>query len=163
MEDYMQYAKDRAKAERELKIEPWVHISFEMKNKDGMREILHAIDIPRSIYERRQWVIDWRRAKLICKYPRGNVLVYHSYYDKRTGLETGFGTLLGKLSSAKSQVTKTERDIDMYVQYMKNDLFFDPETDEKLLKINGKLERAKRNVALMYAKLEEEVQQQRIV
>jgi hypothetical protein len=29
MEDWMQYAKDLAKAERELKIEHWVYISFE--------------------------------------------------------------------------------------------------------------------------------------
>lgn len=46
MEDWMQEAKDLAKAERELKIEHWVYISFEIRNPDRSREVLHAIDIP---------------------------------------------------------------------------------------------------------------------
>lgn len=160
MEEYMQYAKDLAKAERELKIEHWVYISFEIKNENRNREILHKIDIPRVLYDRWQWVIEWRRAKLVCKYPRKHIWVYHSYYDKRTGLETGFGTMLGKLSAAKAQVTKMERIIAQYVEYMsQNDLFFNPETDERLLKANGKLERKIQHCALLHAELEQEVKQ----
>lgn len=70
MDDWMQYAKDLAKAERELKIEHWVYITFEVRDENRNREILHRIDLPRDMVDRWQWLIEWRRAKLVCKYPR---------------------------------------------------------------------------------------------
>ncbi|MFR0679052.1 hypothetical protein [Dysgonomonas mossii] len=84
MDDWMQYAKDLAKAERELKIEHWVYITFEVRDENRNREILHKIDLPRDMVDRWQWVIEWRKAKLICKYPRKKITVYHCAYDKRT-------------------------------------------------------------------------------
>lgn len=159
MEDWMQYAKDLAKAERELKIEHWVYITIEVRNPDNRsREILHVYDLPRAMLERWQWVIDWRKAKLVCKYPRKKIWVYQSAYDKRTGLQTEFNYILGRVSSAKAQITKVERNIAKYVKYMaQNDLFFNPETDEQLLKANVKLEQKKANYNEIYALLQEEV------
>ena len=140
MDDWMQDAKDLAKAERELKIEHWVYITFEIRDEDRNREILHIIDIPRAMLDRWRWVIEWRRAKLVCKYPRKHIWVYHCAYDKRTGLQTGFDFLLGKVTSAKAQITKVERAIAKYTDYMThNDLFFNIDTDEKLLKSKSKL------------------------
>jgi len=81
MEDWMQYAKDLAKAERELKIEHWVYITFEIRHKEGHREVLHKIDLPRYMVKRWQWLIEWRRAKLVCKYPRKNICVYTSEFN----------------------------------------------------------------------------------
>ena len=125
IDDWMQDAKDLAKAERELKIEHWVYITFEVRDEDRNREILHIIDIPRAMLDRWRWVIEWRRAKLVCKYPRKKIWVYHCAYDKRTGLQTGFDFLLGKVASAKAQITKVERAIAKYIDYMThNDLFF---------------------------------------
>lgn len=158
MEDWMQYAKDLAKAERELKIEHSVYITFEIRHQDGHREILHKIDLPRDMVDRWQWLIEWRREKLVCKYPRKKVTVYHCAYDKRTGLQTGFNFLLSKVASAKAQITKVERKIAKYIDYMThNDLFFNPETDEPLLKANTKLEQKKRNYNEAYAILQAEV------
>ncbi|MDH6309031.1 hypothetical protein M2451_001511 [Dysgonomonas sp. PFB1-18] len=157
-DDWMQYAKDLAKAERELKIEHWVYITFEIRHQDGHREILHKIDLPREIVDRWRWVIEWRRAKLVCKYPRKKIEVYHCAYDKRTGLQTGFNFLLSKVASAKAQITKVERKIAEYIDYMThNDLFFNIETDEQLLKANAKLEKKRKNYNDAYAILQAEV------
>ncbi len=160
MDDWMQDAKDLAKAERELKIEHWVYITFEIRDEDRNREILHIIDIPpRAMLDRWRWVIEWRRAKLVCKYPpRKHIWVYHCAYDKRTGLQTGFDFLLGKVTSAKAQITKVERAIAKYTDYMThNDLFFNIDTDEKLLKSKSKLEQKKKNYNEAYAILQAEV------
>ena len=159
MDDWMQYAKDLAKAERELKIEHWVYITFEIRHQDGHREILHKIDLPRDMVDRWQWVIEWRRAKLVCKYPRKKITVYHCAYDKRTGLQTGFNFLLSKVASAKAQITKIERVIARYIQdETQNNLFFNENTDEQLLKANAKLEKKKSNYNEAYAVLQAEVE-----
>jgi len=157
MEDWMQYAKDLTKAERELKIEHWVYITFEIRHEDGHRELLHKIDIPRYMEKRWQWLFEWRRAKLVCKYPRKKIQVYHCNYDKRTGLQTGFNFLLTKVASAKAQITKVERVINKYIDYeTRNNLFFDADTDEKLLKAYEKLEKKKQNYNEMYNLLQQE-------
>ncbi|MDH6311222.1 hypothetical protein M2451_004148 [Dysgonomonas sp. PFB1-18] len=159
MEDWMQYAKDLAKAERELKIEHSVYITFEIRHQDGHREILHKIDLPRDMVDRWQWLIEWRREKLVCKYPRKKVTVYHCAYDKRTGLQTGFNFLLSKVASAKAQITKVERVIAQYIKdEVQNNLFFDENTDERLLKAKAKLEKKKSNYNEAYAVLQAEVE-----
>jgi len=162
MEDWMQEAKDLAKAERELKIEHWVYISFEIRNPDRSREVLHIIDIPRDMLDRWRWVIDWRRAKLICKHPRKNIDVSFCYYDKRTGLHTGFDFILGKVASAKAQITKVERTIAKYIDYnTHNNLFFNIETDEQLQKAYSKLKQKKENYQKIYMMLQDEIKKHR--
>lgn len=145
--EFIQYAKDVAQAERELKIEQWVGISFEMiRRGDGSRQVLHQIDIPRRMLERWQWVIKWRTAKLKCQYPRDIVRACMGFYDKRTGLDTGMNSLLGKLTAAKAQITKVERAIARYIDHeTQNNLFFVAATDERLQAAQAKLERKKQN------------------
>jgi hypothetical protein len=158
IDDFMQYAKDIAKAERELGIEHWVYVTFEIRDEDRNREVLHTIDIPRPMLDRWRWLIEWRKAKLICKYPRKGIEVYHCYYDKRSGLQTGMNFILSKVASAKAQITKVERNIARYIDYKKhNDLFFNIDTDEQLLKVYGKLEQKKENYQKIYAMLQEEI------
>lgn len=162
MDDWMQDAKDLAKAERELKIEHWVYISFEIRNPDRSREVLHTIDIPRDMLDRWRWLVNWRKAKLICKHPRKNIDLLFCYYDKRTGLHTGFDFILGKVASAKAQITKVERAIARYIDYNKcNNLFFNIETDEQLQKAYSKLEQKKENYQILYVMLQEEVKNHR--
>ena len=161
IEDSVQYAKDLAKAERELAIEHWVYISFEIQKEPLNPNIpLHQIDLPRYMLDRWMWIINWRQAKLICKYPRENIRVFYSYYDKRTGLDTGFRSLLSCLAASKAQVTRVKRIIDGYIDYERhNNLFFNEETDEKLMKGRMKLKQKEENVEKMLVKLKEEVEQ----
>lgn len=159
-DDWMQDAKDLARAERELKIDRWVLITFEYRSEDHSRVVLHRIDIPVAMHERWRWLIDWRGAKLICQNPRKKVQVYYCYYDKRTGLQTGFNTLLSRVAAAKAQITKVERAIAEYADFMThNDLFFDMNTDEQLRRADEELARKKAaNYAELYDLLQIEVE-----
>ena len=120
-DDWMQMAKDLARAERELQIEHWVYITFEYRECDRSRVVLHKIDMPRRMLDRWRWLVEWRRAKYVCQYPRKGVQVYYCYYDKRTGLQTGFGSLLSCVAAAKAQITKVERKIEEYVSFRPDD------------------------------------------
>lgn len=160
--DWMQMAKDLARAERELQIEHWVYITFEYRECDRSRVVLHKIDMPRRMLDRWRWLVEWRRAKYVCQYPRKGVQVYYCYYDKRTGLQTGFGSLLSCVAAAKAQITKVERKIEEYVSYMSgNDLFFDPTTDEKLRCAKKKLAQKRAKYAELCALLQSEVAKHR--
>ena len=75
IDDWWEYAKDLARAERELQIERWVYVSIEYKDEAGRRCRLHSYDLPRELHERYRWVIRWREAKLQCQYPRENINV----------------------------------------------------------------------------------------
>lgn len=140
MDDFMQMARYYAEAEKQLKVQHWVFISFERKDKNGNAVRLFSYDLPREVYERRKWVIRWREAKLVCQYPKGNVRTYFNYYDKRLGNNHKLNDDLRKLISAKAQVTKVQRRIAEYIKHNKaNNLFFDESLDVDLIKVREKL------------------------
>ena len=159
-QDIFEYARDLAKAEKELKIERWVAIDI------GYREghefiLLHRYDLPREVYERRSWVIRWRCAKLQCQIPRKNIGTWFSYYDKRSGFPLGIGTELSRLAAAKAQVTKAERNIQRYIDRNKSSLFFDENDDEILSSARKKLKKKKAAVQEAEKRLETLVQNQK--
>ena len=150
MDDWWEYARELAKAERELKIEQWVFISIEYKDADGHTHRLHSYDLPRELHEKYRWVVRWREARLQCLYPRETISGYYCYYDKRTGLKTGFNSCLSKLAAAKAQITIAERKEKDYLDYQRqNNLFFDEQTDEELIKFRIKLRTKKENYAAL--------------
>lgn len=141
MDDFIQLAKDYVKAEKDLEVQHWVFISIERADGNCNYERLFSYDLPREVYERRRWVIEWRRAKLVCKYPKESIRCYTSYYDKRLGRDTRLNEDLRRLISAKAQVTKAQNKIDEYVAYNReHNLFFDENTDEDLRKAREKLD-----------------------
>ncbi len=146
-DDWQQYARDYAKAERELQIEHWVWISIGYRTKTCEMVVLHNYDLPRELMERYRWVIRWRTARLQCLHPRQYITAWHSYYDKRTGLITDFNSGLTKLIAAKAQITKAERCIERHIaaQKAKYPMFYDESTDTELVKYREKLARKKEN------------------
>ncbi len=141
IDSWWEYARELAKAERELKIEKWVYISIEYRTEERERVVLFHYDLPREIYERYRWVVRWRHARLLCQHPRENVQTYFSYYDKRTGLSTDFGSALSKLSAAKAQITIARQKEQEYIEYQRqNNLFFNEAEDEMLAKFRRKLQ-----------------------
>lgn len=155
IDDWWEYAKDLARAERELQIERWVYISIEYKDEAGRKCRLHSYDLPRELHERYRWVIRWREARLQCQYPRENINTYYSYYDKRTGLRTDFNSCLMKLAAAKAQITRAERKEAEYLAYQRlNNLFFDEQTDEQLFKFRQKLRTKKESYHLLAEKIQ---------
>lgn len=162
MEEWMLYAKDMAKAEKELKIQQWVIISFYRTTERGDKVTLFQYDLPRQVADRYSWVIQWRRAKLVCQYPKGNISHSYSLYDKRSGEDYSFGSCLSSLAAAKAQVTKMERTIKEYIDWQKqNNLFFSEQTDEMLQKALNKLKIKKKNVQEAEARLHRKVEKQR--
>lgn len=154
MGGWMEYAREYAKIQREMEIERWVCITIEYRTKERERVILFRYDLPRDIYERRQWVVRWRHARLLCRYPRENVQTFFSYYDRRTGLSMDFGSALSRLSAAKAQITIAQRKEQEYPEYQRlNNLFFNENDDENLAKFRRKLQ----TKIEKYAKLEKEV------
>lgn len=131
MDNWMEYAREYARAERELKIKKWVYISIEYRTRTHDRIVLHTYDLPHDLYERYSWGIRWQVARLQCLHPKEDLHPYFSYYDKRTGLSTGFDSALSKLSAAKAQITIAERKEKEYFKNQRaNNLFFDEITDK---------------------------------
>ena len=136
IDDFMQLAKYYAKAEKELGVQHWVFISIELTDGNCNYVRLFSYDLPREVYERRRWVIEWRKSRFVCQYPKGNVRCYFSYYDKRLGKDIRLNEDLSRLISAKAQVPM----IDEYVAYNRvHNLFFEESTDADLLKAREKL------------------------
>lgn len=157
IDDWWEYARELAKAERELKIEQWVFISIEYKDADGHTHRLHSYDLPKELHEKYRWVVRWREARLQCLYPRETISGYYCYYDKRTGLKTGFNSCLSKLAAAKAQITMAERKEKEYLDYQRqNNLFFDEQRDIQLLKFRQKLQAKKEKYAILKNKIQAE-------
>lgn len=162
MEEWMQYAKDMAKAEKELKIQQRVIISFYRTTERGDKVTLFQYNLPRQIADTYSWVIQWRRAKLVCQYPKGNISHSYSLYDKRSGEDYSFGSCLSSLAAAKAQGTKMERTIREHIDWQKqNNLFFSEQTDEMLQTALNKLKIKKKNVQEAEARLHRKVEKQR--
>lgn len=118
-----------------------------MENPTALKEIERKTVLVRELYEERKWVVEWRKAKLVCQYPKGCVRYTLHFYDKRLGNNIQLNKDLNRLISAKAQVTKVQRNIDKYVAYNKaHNLFFDESTDTDLLKAREKLEAKITNV-----------------
>ena len=161
MDDWFQMDKDLAKAEKELKIENWVQISI-CYGHGHQSVILYTYDLPREVYERRMWVIRWRVARLQCQYPRNDVYTSFYYYDKRSGESLEVSSCLSNLISAKAQITKAERRMNEYIEHNRqNNLLFDENTDEELVKFREKLERKKLECVECEKRLEQLVEKRK--
>lgn len=164
IDDWWGYAKELARAERELQIERWVYISIEYKDEAGNTVRLHSYDLPRDLHERHRWVIRWREARLQCLYPQRQINTYYSYYDKRTGLRTDFNSCLMKLAAAKARITIARRKETEYIEYQRqNNLFFDEENDEELMKFRLKLQTKLENYTMLSERIRNAVQVHRTV
>lgn len=148
LHDYYEMAREIAKVERELKIERWVKIIIEYKS-NGIYHRLYSYDMPVWQYEKWEWVVRWRKAKLQCQFPKEFVQLSFDYYKKVMGANIGMQKELNSFIAAKAQVTKQERIIAAYVADQKtNNFFFKEETDEQLLKVRNKLQTKKEMLAL---------------
>jgi len=132
----MALAKAYDKAEREQGVTPYVIVSLRNKRTD---KELYRYDLPRELYWRYSWVIDWRAARFICQQPKDGVKQCLDFYDKKTGLAYGFGSLISRLTSAKANVTMVINKLAAYVEGQKGNMFFDEQSDEVVAKFKAKI------------------------
>ena len=136
MESWHIMAKYYAKAEKET-IVPYVFIRIEDRTT---REVMKTFDVSRNAYSKNLWFFRWKLAEFQCQRPRHDMIQTLGFYDKKTGLDLGFDSLLSKLTSAKAKITLIKDAIDEYKEKMKMDLFFDESEDETLARMKCKLE-----------------------
>ena len=131
---YLAKAYDKAKKET---VVPYVFIRIEDRTT---REVMKTFDVSRKAYEKNIWFFRWKLAEFQCQRPRHDMVQTLCFYDKKTGLNLGFGSLLSKIVSANAQITIIENKIADYKELMKQDLFFDESTDPVLSKLKSKIE-----------------------
>lgn len=169
----MLQAKDYAVVEKAIGVEKWVSVSYYIdipEKEDGAVCILShgsqwtkrvfLYDMPRHQYERYMWVLRWRLAKLICLYPRNNVQQYICFYDKKTGLELGFGKPLSKLIGAKSLLTKYRNRLKNYIDSQSSNLFFNG-SDEIVEKFNTKISATEEKIDQLEKQIKDMVESQK--
>lgn len=142
--EWQEQAKAYAKAERELKIERYFRVEL---RKYESQELLYSYDLPVEMFFRKHWVIEWRRARLVCQYPKEQVTQYLIPYDKTTGLDYGFNSALGTLTAFKAHITMLLREQEEYIAKQRGMLFFDESTDSHLIRIAEKLQTKRQQVA----------------
>lgn len=150
--DYLQYAKAQAKAEAELEVVRWVRITIERGTGSQLTK-LHTYELPVSMLERWSWVINWRKARYICEQPKAPVTASYSYEYRYKGERVGWQEDIKTLIAAKAKHTKRLRAVEEYIASQQGNLFFDPATDEQLLKAQAKLKLAEQDIAAAHERM----------
>ena len=148
--DWMALAKAYDKAEKEQEVTPYVVVSLRNRRTN---EELYRYDLPREMFWRWHWVIDWRAAKLLCQNPKDGINHVLSFYDRKTGLEYGFGSLISKLTSAKANATIAANKLKKYIEMQQGNMFFSEKEDEIVNKFKAKISAYKAKIA----EIEEEI------
>lgn len=148
--DWMALAKAYDKAEKEQEVTPYVVVSLRNRRTN---EELYRYDLPREMFWRWHWIIDWRAAKLLCQNPKDGINHVLSFYDRKTGLEYGFGSLISKLTSAKANATIAANKLKKYIEMQQGNMFFSEEEDEIVNKFKAKISAYKAKIA----EIEEEI------
>ena len=154
--DWMALAKAYDKAEREQGVEPYVIVSLRNKRTDAE---LYRYDLPRAMFWRWHWVIDWRAAKLLCQNPKDGINHVVSFYDRRTGLSYGFGSLISGLTSAKANITITTNKLNEYIERQQGNMFFDEASDEIVHKFKAKISAYREKAAGIEEQIKAKVQE----
>lgn len=151
--DWMEMAKYHAKAEKET-VEPYVIVTIEDRTT---KEQLYQYDVPRAMFWRYDWVFRWRKSRYHCQRPKNDIVQTVCFYDKKTGLQYGLGSLLSGLVAAKANMTKLVNKREAYIEYRSQELFFNPETDTILAKFYNKIEQQKTKIAEYEQQIREKV------
>ena len=148
--DWMALAKAYDKAEKEQEVTPYVVVSLRNRRTN---EELYRYDLPREMFWRWHWVIDWRAANLLCQNPKDGINHVLSFYDRKTELEYGFGSLISKLTSVKANATIAANKLKKYIEMQQGNMFFSEEEDEIVNKFKAKISAYKAKIA----EIEEEI------
>lgn len=108
---------------KEFGIERWVCIKIRLvalkpdgsSDHNADKKLLAMYDLPRDLYERKEWIVRWRMAYWQCKYPRNHIERSHTYYDKKTGSTEIYSAAL-EVRTCRANVTKILKAMESYKQ-----------------------------------------------
>ena len=147
---YYEMAKEITKVEKELGFERWVRLEILMETRrteKGTEEKRMAFyDLPLDVYQRREWVIRWRAARIQCQHPRNTVRTFSDYYRRMKGNDLGMQQDIDKFIATKAAVTRQRKNIEEYLARQRQNLFFDEANNQNLKAIIEKLEQREQDV-----------------
>lgn len=148
--EFYEMVRAEKKAAFEVKAEKWYKITIEATIRPGERKTFYTYDVPDSFLNKYDWVFRWRRAKIQCLHPKLCMTQYICPYFKKEGVLFEYNnSVLSKYIAAKARVTRQQKKVDEYLFSQQSSLFFNPDEDQQLQKILGKLQSAKAMLAQM--------------
>ena len=148
--EFYEMVRAEKKAAFEVKAEKWYKITIEATIRPGERKTFYTYDVPDSFINKYDWVFRWRRAKIQCLHPKLCMTQYICPYYKKEGVLFEYhNSVLSKYIAAKARVTRQQKIVDEYLFSQQSSLFFNPDEDQQLQKILGKLQSAKAMLAQM--------------
>ena len=148
--EFYEMVRAEKKAAFEVKAEKWYKITIEATIRPGERKTFYTYDVPDSFLNKYDWVFRWRRAKIQCLHPKLCMIQYICPYFKKEGVLFEYhNSILSKYIAAKARVTRQQKKVDEYLFSQQSSLFFNPDEDQQLQKILGKLQSAKAMLAQM--------------
>lgn len=142
--EFYEMVRAEKKAAFEVKAEKWYKITIEATIRPGERKTFYTYDVPDSFLNKYDWVFRWRRAKIQCLHPKLCMTQYICPYYKKEGVLFEYrNSVLSKYIAAKARVTRQQKRVDEYLFSQQSSLFFNPDEDQQLQKILGKLQSAK--------------------
>ena len=104
---------------------------------------LYRYDLPRTLYDKWQWVIDWRITKCKCQHPRENITSTTCYYDKKTGDNDEALAILNQMHNHLVQLLRKTRQLEDLKEQQKKQLFLLDYDDQQIVKLQNEIERRK--------------------
>lgn len=148
--EFYEMVRAEKKAASEIKAEKWYKITIEATIRPGERKTFYTYDVPDSFLDKYDWVFRWRRAKIQCLHPKLCMTQYICPYYKKEGASFEYNnSVLSKYIAAKARITRQQKIVDEYLITQQSSLFFNPDEDQQLQKILGKLQSAKAMLAQM--------------
>ena len=153
--EFYEMVRAEKKAAFEVKAEKWYKITIEATIRPGERKTFYTYDVPDSFLNKYDWVFRWRRAKIQCLHPKLCMTQYICPYYKKEGVLFEYhNSILSKYIAAKARVTRQQKKVDEYLFSQQSSLFFNPDEDQQLQKILGKLQSAKAMLAQMETQID---------
>lgn len=140
--DAKEYNESMDAAEKRLGVEKWCKVGIIRSTPNG-DELLYSYDEPRDLLWKWRWVYEWRKARFVNKYPRDNVRLVFSFYDKNTGLECGFNALRSRQIAAHALITRYENKLKSIKKIAAGQLFVDETTAKIIQHVEDNIANAK--------------------
>lgn len=104
---------------------------------------LYRYELPRAMYDRWLWVIEWRAAKCKCQHPRENVTSVTCYFDKKIGDNDKALEILNKMHNHLVQLLRKTRQLEDLKEQQTKQLFILDYDNQSVDKIQNEIQRRK--------------------